>query len=104
MRVGKTWVWMVIAGVMLLAAGSTYVPAQTASGQGPRAIIETKFGNMEIRFFPDKAPKHVENFVTLAKVWILRQDDLSPCHPWLYDSGGRSEYQRRERHVQIRHG
>ncbi|HEY5868292.1 MAG TPA: peptidylprolyl isomerase, partial [Candidatus Tectomicrobia bacterium] len=66
MRVGKTWVWMIIAGVVLLAAGSAYVPAQTASGQGPRADIETKFGNMEIRFFPDKAPKHVENFVTLA--------------------------------------
>lgn len=32
-----------------------------------RAIIETKFGNIELRFFPDKAPKHVENFVTLAK-------------------------------------
>ena len=33
----------------------------------PRAIIDTTFGSMEIRFLPDKAPKHVENFVTLAK-------------------------------------
>lgn len=32
-----------------------------------RAIIETRLGNIELRFFPDKAPKHVENFVTLAK-------------------------------------
>src|SRR2546422_8296767 len=33
----------------------------------PHAIIKTKFGEMEIRFFPDLAPKHVENFITLAK-------------------------------------
>jgi len=33
----------------------------------PYAIIKTKFGEMEIKFFPDVAPKHVENFVTLAK-------------------------------------
>ena len=32
-----------------------------------RAVIETKFGNIELRFFPDKAPKHVENFLTLAR-------------------------------------
>lgn len=32
-----------------------------------RAIIETNFGNMEIRFFPDVAPTHVNNFIELAK-------------------------------------
>lgn len=41
--------------------------AQAASGKEPRAIIDTKFGSIEIRFWPDKAPKHVENFLTLAK-------------------------------------
>jgi peptidyl-prolyl cis-trans isomerase B (cyclophilin B) len=60
-------VWLVMAGVMLLAVGSACVQAQTASGKAPQAIIETKFGSMEIRFFPDKAPKHVENFIKLAK-------------------------------------
>ena len=33
----------------------------------PHAIIKTKFGEMEVKFFPDVAPKHVENFITLAK-------------------------------------
>lgn len=33
----------------------------------PKAVIETKFGNMELEFFPQKAPKHVENFIKLAK-------------------------------------
>lgn len=32
-----------------------------------RAIIETVYGSIEIRLFPDIAPKHVENFVRLAK-------------------------------------
>lgn len=32
-----------------------------------KAVIETKHGNMEIKFFPDVAPKHVDNFVKLAK-------------------------------------
>ena len=32
-----------------------------------RAVIETKFGSMEIRFFPDVAPNHVNNFIELAK-------------------------------------
>jgi len=32
-----------------------------------RAVIETKFGNITIRFFPDVAPQHVKNFVELAK-------------------------------------
>ncbi len=32
-----------------------------------RAVIETKFGNIELRFFPDVAPKHVNSFIELAK-------------------------------------
>ncbi len=30
------------------------------------AIIETKFGNITLRFFPDVAPNHVNNFIELA--------------------------------------
>jgi len=33
----------------------------------PRAIIKTKFGEMEVKFYTDVAPKTVENFVKLAK-------------------------------------
>ena len=32
-----------------------------------KAVIETKFGNIELRFFPDVAPGHVKNFIDLAK-------------------------------------
>jgi len=31
-----------------------------------RAVIETTLGKIEIRFFPEKAPNHVNNFITLA--------------------------------------
>src|SRR5579883_3291119 len=33
----------------------------------PRAIIDTKLGEIEIEFFADKAPGHVDNFLTLAR-------------------------------------
>jgi len=32
-----------------------------------KAVIETKFGNMTVKFFPDAAPGHVKNFIDLAK-------------------------------------
>ncbi len=32
-----------------------------------QAVIETKFGNITLRFFPDKAPNHVYNFIRLAE-------------------------------------
>jgi peptidyl-prolyl cis-trans isomerase B (cyclophilin B) len=38
--------------------------AQAAS---PRAIIETRFGEIELELFPDKAPGHVKNFLDLAR-------------------------------------
>ncbi len=32
-----------------------------------KAVIETKLGNIELRFFPEVAPNHVNNFIELAK-------------------------------------
>ena len=32
-----------------------------------KAVIETKFGNIELKFFPEVAPSHVNNFIELAK-------------------------------------
>lgn len=52
---------MVLQGVLSTASAQTDKPAT------PRAIIDTKFGAMEVTFFPDKAPKHVEAFLKLAQ-------------------------------------
>jgi peptidyl-prolyl cis-trans isomerase B (cyclophilin B) len=32
-----------------------------------KAVIETKHGEIELKFFSDKAPNHVKNFIKLAK-------------------------------------
>ena len=37
------------------------------SNVAPHAIIETKFGEIELEFFADKAPGHVKNFLDLAR-------------------------------------
>ncbi|GKS65031.1 peptidylprolyl isomerase [Nitrospira sp.] len=41
--------------------------AADTAPKAPRAIIKTKFGDIEIEFHPNVAPKHVENFIKLAK-------------------------------------
>jgi len=33
----------------------------------PRAVIETRFGEIELEFLPEKAPGHVKNFLDLAR-------------------------------------
>ncbi|MBI5410750.1 MAG: peptidylprolyl isomerase [Nitrospirae bacterium] len=40
---------------------------QAGAKKEPKAIIKTKFGEIEIKFYSDLAPKHVENFIKLAK-------------------------------------
>ncbi len=56
-----TIILLVTAGVGLAA------DKDKAQAKGPRAIINTKFGEIEIEFFQDKAPNHAANFIKLAK-------------------------------------
>ncbi len=69
---------MMLASIMVGVVGSTSTvgismaaekaPAPSAEiPKGSKATIKTKFGDMEIKFYPDVAPKHVENFLALAK-------------------------------------
>jgi len=71
-------VWMCVMAVLvsggLVLSGSTTAPAADKAPapkaevpKGPRAIIKTKFGDIEVKFYQDVAPKHVENFIKLAK-------------------------------------
>ncbi len=64
MRVGLL---LAVATVWLGAGVGLAADKDKAPAKGPRAIINTKFGEIEIEFFPDKAPKHVANFIKLAK-------------------------------------
>jgi peptidyl-prolyl cis-trans isomerase B (cyclophilin B) len=58
---------MVVPGATSAGAADKAPAGQSAVEKGPKAIIKTKFGEIEIKFFPDRAPKHVENFIKLAK-------------------------------------
>ena len=46
---------------------TTFTKEEIRKMADTKAVIETKFGNIEIKFFPDVAPNHVNNFIELAK-------------------------------------
>ena len=56
-----------LLGASLPAAPAWAEAEKDTTAKAPRAILKTKFGEMEIVLFPDLAPKHVESFVKLAK-------------------------------------
>ena len=64
---------MLVFGVSLLLDMGVLFAADKApmgkaeGAKGPKATIKTKFGDMDVVLFPEKAPKHVESFMTLAK-------------------------------------
>jgi len=68
-------VWIVIAIILSSAVSAfaeeprnkKFTKEEIKKMSETKAVIETKFGNIEIRFFPDVAPNHVNNFIELAK-------------------------------------
>jgi len=59
---------VVLGGWDAPVAAADKAPAvQPSADKGPKVMIKTKLGEIEIKLFPDKAPKHVENFLKLAK-------------------------------------
>ena len=53
----KTFILIFLIGVLLMSC----------SKDQKVAVISTKFGDMVVEFFPDVAPKHVENFQILTQ-------------------------------------
>lgn len=49
------------------AAETVPAPSESVNLNNARAVVKTKFGDIEIKFLPDVAPNHVENFIKLAK-------------------------------------
>lgn len=72
----KKWAFLFMC-VMVLAAFSSEVNAEVRHREfskkeieqmkKTRVIIHTKFGDITLRFFPEKAPNHVDNFINLAR-------------------------------------
>ena len=67
------YVFLVLSVCMYATAVSAEMKSRTFTKEEikkmaeTRAVIETKFGNIELKFFPDVAPNHVNNFIELAK-------------------------------------
>ena len=53
-----------------------------------KAIIETKLGNIELKFFPDVAPIHVNNFIELAKKGFYDNTTFHRIIPGFMIQGG----------------
>jgi peptidyl-prolyl cis-trans isomerase B (cyclophilin B) len=54
----------------------------------PRVTITTKFGEIKIRFYPDDAPRHVENFLKLAKMGFYDGTSFHRVVPGFIIQGG----------------
>jgi len=73
LRAARKILWVVGVATLLAGVNGESVWAGnpqtllTAEGKAPRAVITTKFGEMELVFFQELAPKHVESFLNLAK-------------------------------------
>lgn len=61
--------WLMAGGMVdyCTAAETSPGSAESINARNARAIIKTKFGDIEIKFLPEVAPNHVENFIKLAK-------------------------------------
>lgn len=73
------------------------LPAEVFAGEAavkmdsknePRAAIETPYGTIVIRLFPEAAPKHVENFAKLAKEGFYDGTLFHGAVPGLMIQGG----------------
>jgi peptidyl-prolyl cis-trans isomerase B (cyclophilin B) len=81
-----------VLGVAVLACSvvtGVSVAADKPSGKAvPHAIIKTKFGEIDVKFFPDVAPGHVENFVKLAKSGFYNGTTFHRVIPGFMIQGG----------------
>ncbi len=56
--------------------------------KNPRATISTKFGEMVLRFYPDAAPRHVDNFIRLVKMGVYDGTTFHRVVPAFMIQGG----------------
>lgn len=63
---------LVFTTLLAVSAGAeikqkTFTKEEIKKMAETKAVIETKLGNIELKFFPEVAPNHVNNFIELAK-------------------------------------
>ena len=74
----KTFILIFLIGVLLMSC----------SKDQKVAVISTKFGDMVVEFFPDVAPKHVENFQILAEEGYYNGTTFHRVNPGFMIQGG----------------
>src|SRR5262245_9318142 len=87
---GRNVLAVLVAVAVLAGWSGTGLAADKdkAPGKGPRAIINTKFGEIEIEFLKDKAPSHVANFIKLAKSGLYNGTIFHRVIPGFMIQGG----------------
>lgn len=63
-------------------------PEKAPAGTEPVAILETRLGKIEIRFFPEKAPHHVKNFIDLCRSGFFNGTKFHRVIPGFMIQGG----------------
>lgn len=54
----------------------------------PRVTITTKFGEIKLRFYPEAAPRHIENFINLVKMQFYDGTTFHRIVPGFIIQGG----------------
>jgi peptidyl-prolyl cis-trans isomerase B (cyclophilin B) len=65
-----------------------FIPEEKQKMSETSAVIETKLGNIELRFFPEVAPNHVKNFIELAKKGLYDGTTFHRVIPGFMIQGG----------------
>ncbi len=88
-RLGQLCTVLVALTLVIACGGKPDVkPVVSAPDPRPKAIITTKFGEIHFKFYPDVAPKHVENFIALAKSGFYNQTIFHRVIPGFMIQGG----------------
>ena len=72
MKLSKAGLVIVLVALFISAAYAgpihkNFTKEEIKKMENTTAVIETRLGSIELRFFPDVAPNHVSNFIELAK-------------------------------------
>ncbi len=91
-RLGRAGVMGLLMAVGMagtcLAADAPTQGGDSINASNVRAVVKTKLGDIEIKFMPDVAPKHVENFIKLAKAGFYNGTIFHRAIPGFMIQGG----------------
>ncbi len=90
---------LMIASLLTIGAVAAYAAPKVAKPTPPtkeelakyaiaKATITTKFGTIVVKFFPDLAPMHVKNFITLAEAGFYNGTPFHRVIPGFMIQGG----------------